>query len=233
MKTLICIFAFNEGERIKNTLARTMKAGYPQKDIDVMIADDGSVDGSLKKLPKGILLLRNKVNMGIGNMMKKIFQYSIDKQYDTLVILAGNNKDCPDEISRLLDKINEGYDYVQGSRFMEGGVYGNTPIYRIFATKFVHPMLCSLVTGKWLTESSNGFRAIRTDILKDINWNQSWLNKYQLEIYVLIKAIQLGYKHIEVPVTKIYPNKKTTKMNIGGWWHMLEAPIYLWLGVKK
>jgi len=69
-----------------------------------------------------------------------------------------------------------------------------------------------------------------------INLNQSWLNKYELEPYLLFKSVKLGYKHIEVPVKKMYPKKSEgyTKMKpFSGWWSILRPVIYLGLGIKK
>ena len=81
--------------------------------------DDGSTDGMLESLPKdGWLHLRNEKNHGIGSAMKRVFQYALDNNYDVLVIQAGNDKDDPNEIPRLLEPIASGRaDFVQGSRF--------------------------------------------------------------------------------------------------------------------
>jgi dolichol-phosphate mannosyltransferase len=118
------------------------------------------------------------------------------------------------------------------SRFL--GKYGNMPFYRIIATK-LHPMLVGFVAGKKLTESSNGFRAFKLSLLSDdrIQWREDWLDQYQLEPYLLIKAIQCGYKHVEVPCTKVYPTKGTTKMSFISWWHMVEPVIKLMLRIRK
>jgi dolichol-phosphate mannosyltransferase len=236
MKTLAAIFAFNEGEKIKRTISRHPIA----RDYDLLVMDDGSTDGALESLPKdGWLHLRNATNQGIGAAMKKVFDYSLENKYDVLVIQAGNDKDEPNEIPRLLDPIRNGQaDFVQGSRFLPGGGYGSTPAYRVLATRFVHPMLFSAFVGKRVTETTNGFRAFKTEILRDprINWRQQWLDKYELEPYLLFRAIRLGYRHCEVPVTKIYPPRRLgyTKMKpITGWWSIMRPVFYLGLGIKK
>jgi dolichol-phosphate mannosyltransferase len=204
--------------------------------------DDGSTDNSVEKLKTGIaglMVLRNSNNLGIGSAMKRVFEFAIEREYDVLVIEAGNDKDDPLEIPRLLAPILSGEaDIVQGSRFLPGGGYGNTPTYRILATRYVHPLLFSAFVRKRVTETTNGFRAFRVAILNDvrINWRQPWLDKYELEPYLLYKAIKLGYRHREAPVTKIYPPHAQgyTKMKpITGWWSILRPIVYLGLGFKK
>ena len=236
MKTLAAAFAYNEGEKIRRVLARHPK----ERDYDLLIMDDGSTDGALENLPPDrVLVLRNETNQGIGSAMKRVFEYALENKYDVLVIQAGNDKDDPMEIPRLLEPIRSGKaDFVQGSRFLPGGGYGNTPAYRILATRFVHPLLFSLCVGHRVTETTNGFRAFRTTILNDgrIQWRQAWLDKYELEPYLLYKVIQLDYRHCEVPVTKVYPPRALgyTKMRpITGWWSILRPVVYLRLGLKK
>jgi len=234
-KIIIGVFAYNEGEKLSLTLSRHPK----KRNYDLLVVDDGSNDDSIQKIPSDVLLVKNNKNMGIGFSMKLFFKYALTNSYEIIVIQAGNNKDDPLEIPKLIDPIlNNRADFVQGSRFLKGGFYGNTPIYRIFATKFIHPFLFSLATGKKVTESTNGFRAFRVRLLKDkkINWQQSWLDKYELEPYLLYKAIKLGYRHIEVPVNKIYPKKgiSYSKMKpLIGWWSILKPIFYLWLGIKN
>jgi len=69
-----------------------------------------------------------------------------------------------------------------------------------------------------------------------LDLDQRWLNAYELEVYLFFKAIRLGYKVKEVPVTKIYPPHELgyTKMKpITGWWSILRPLVFLGLGLKK
>jgi len=191
MRILAATFAYNEGDKIKRTLARHPAA----RAYDLLVHDDGSTDGALDAIDPRITVLRTDTNQGIGASMKRVFQYAIDHDYDVLVIHAGNDKDDPLEIPRLLEPIRTGTaDFVQGSRYLGGGSFGNMPSYRVVGTRFVHPLIFSLAARKRVTESTNGFRAFRTTLLRDprIDWRQEWLDKYELEPYLMLKAIWLG-----------------------------------------
>jgi len=235
MRVLAATFAYNEGEKIRRTLSR-----HPaDRAWDLLVHDDGSTDGALDGIDPRVIVLRHETNQGIGAAMKRVFQYSLDHYYDVLVIHAGNDKDNPLEIPALLDPIARGdADFVQGSRYLSGGGFGNMPAYRVVGTRVIHPLIASMAARKRITESTNGFRAFRTTLLRDprIDWRQPWLDRYELEPYLLLKTIRLGYRHVEVPVTKIYPPHAIgyTKMRpVVDWWSIIRPLVYVGLGLRK
>lgn len=235
-RTLVVPFVYNEGEKIRAELER-----FPtERPYTVMVMDDGSTDGATAGIEAkyGVQCLRHDRNYGVGRAFKTAFAHFLQSDYEVFVAFAGNNKDEPLEIPQLVKPLADGEaDLVQGSRYLLGGGFGNMPGYRILATK-LHAWLLSLFVGKRLTESTNGFRAIHRRVLEDprVNWRQDWLDQYELEPYVLFKAIKCGYRHLEVPCTKIYPQKSLgqTKMKAFiGWWSILRPVLLLGLHLRK
>src|SRR5450432_1527649 len=150
---------------------------------EVLVVDDGSKDGSAEVARAGgAVVLSMGATVGVGAALRAGFLWAKDRGFDVIVVCAGNNKDAPEEIPRLLDPIVGGACFVQGSRFLAGGRTGGMPLYRKFATR-LHPVLFSLTAGKWVSESTNGFRAFRVKLLDDprIRLDQSWLDEYELE----------------------------------------------------
>jgi dolichol-phosphate mannosyltransferase len=154
------------------------------------------------------------------------------------VIFATNGKDDPAEIPVLLAPIRENRaDFIQGSRFTQGGVWRNLPGYRYWGIK-VFSFLFSLLIGRKITDGTNGFRAIRRKVLEDprINLWQDWLEGYPLETYLFAQAVRLGYRVVEVPVTKTYPEsgESYSKMKpLIDWWNYFKPIPYLVLRLKK
>jgi len=235
-KYLVGSCVYNEGEKIRRVLSKFIDYDL----YDVLVIDDGSTDNALAAVPAGapITIIRHNEKKGAGYCVREILEYGKGRGYAAVFFVSGNDKDDPADIAKLLRAIESGFDFVQGSRYLPGGNFGRMPLYRQLATRFMHPWLFSLVTGKKITDSTNGFRAVRLAMLDDqrIDLRQAWLDDYELEPYLFFKAIKLKFRVTEVPVTKIYPPKKEgySKMQpFSGWWSILRPVIFLGLGIRK
>lgn len=227
--------AFNEEAKIELVVQRTDRALVDK----LLVVDDGSTDATADVArSEGAEVLSLGQVMGVGAAIRAGLQVAQREGFDVAVIMAGNNKDDPSEIPRLLDPIcDDQADFVIGSRYLAGGrTGGDMPAYRKLGTRF-HPWLMSRFVGRRITESTNGFRAFSLSLLRDprINLQQRWLDAYGLEVYLLFKVLKLGYRHMEVPCTKLYPPRKVgnTKMKpIIGWWNILRPVYLLGWGIK-
>ncbi len=235
MKSLVAVFCYNEGEKLRKVLEKfQVDRGY-----DVVVIDDGSTDSSPTVMGEfSFPVLRNATNLGVGASMKRAFSHARAGDYEVIVMIAGNGKMNVDHVPRLLKPIwEDGVDYVQGSRYLEGGGSANMPTYRTIMIK-VFTWIVNLFMGIRGTDVTCGFRAYRMDIFEraGINIDQDWLGKYEMEYYIHYKVLRAGLKFAEAPVTMIYPPEKQnySKIKAGsGWWSMVRPWIFLVLRIKK
>ena len=106
----------------------------PRDVVDtLLVIDDGSTDGSARVAREGgaeVLSLGRTI--GVGAALREGYRVAVERGFDVAVVMAGNNKDSPEEISALLDPIAEGRaDFVQGSRWLKARQdFGEMPLYR-------------------------------------------------------------------------------------------------------
>ena len=234
---VLCIApAWNEGERI----ARVVRA-VPRDAVDVvLVVDDGSTDDSAQHAESaGAVVIRQGTNRGVGAAVRSAIDYAIANSFDVIVIVSGGGKTPPEQIPRLLGPIINGdAELVQGSRYKEGGEFLRMPLRRRLGTR-AYTFLFSAFCGRRVTDASSGFRAIRVSLLEDkrINLWQYWLDRYELEPYLLFKALRLGHRVIETAVTIEYPETDGiayTKMRaVTDWWKIFRPVLFLGLGLKR
>lgn len=234
-KILAATAVYNEEDRVGSLAARLV----PGLADEVVVVNDGSTDRSAEILRAHGIKVLDQPHLGLGASIKRVVRYARENGFTILVLLAGNGKDDPNEIPRVLAPILEGRaDYVQGSRFLRGGSRANTPLFRLAAIRLLSALF-SLYMRKRCTDLTNGFRAYRLSVFDDarIDIEQEWLDNYEYEYYVHWYVHKLGYRVAEVPVSKTYPAEKGARYSkirpFTGWWRMLRPFLLLGLGLKK
>ena len=218
-KYALLIPIINEGEKIIKELTKA-KENDVHKYVDIIICDGGSTDGSteekkLKDLKVNTLLVKQDVGKQ-GAQLRMGISYAIEKGYEGIVTIDGNNKDSIEDVPRFVEKLEEGYDFVQGSRFIKGGKAINTPKIRLIALRLLHAPIISLTAHKWYTDTTNNFRAYSMRYLKDkkVQPLRDIFMTYELLAYLSVRADQLGYKTCEISVSRAYPKKGKTPTKI-------------------
>lgn len=206
----VVIPVINEGDRIKSLLAR-MAALKIEGIADIIIVDGGTTDGSLELQALKLVGVRGLlVKTAPGKLSAQLrcaYAFALDQGYEGIVTIDGNDKDDPEAISRFIDALKQGFDFVQASRFVAGGIAENTPKSRDFAIRFIHAPMLSIFSGfKW-TDTTQGFRAYSQKMLRDpeVAPFRDVFMTYELLAYLSYRAPKLGYSCVELPTVRRYP----------------------------
>ena len=216
---VLVIPVINEGERIREQLRNTCASMLP---IDIVIADGGSTDGSLDpEFIQGLPIRTVLTKTGQGKLsaqLRMAYAWCLKEGYKGIVTIDGNGKDNIEAISEFIDKLEDGFDYVQGSRYLKGGKAENTPADRIIGNRFVHAPILSIAGKHWFTDTTNGYRGYSAKYLMDnrVAPFRDIFNHYELLFYLTIRAGQLNYRICEVPVRRSYPVGIATPTKING-----------------
>ncbi len=210
----------NEGARIRGQLTRTAAEGLP---VDVVIADGGSTDGSLDAAfltECGVRALLTKTGPGkLSAQLRMAYAWCLSQGYDGILTIDGNGKDGLGAVREIVAKLDAGYDYVQGSRYMQGGLAENTPLERTIANRGIHAPVLSLSGRHWFTDTTNGFRGYSRGYLLDprVQPFRAIFMRYELLFYLTVRAGQIGKRVTQVPVQRSYPKDEATPTKIAGW----------------
>lgn len=217
----LLIPVINEGARILTELGRAQRAGV-DKLCDIILCDGGSTDGSMNPDTLqlyGVNTLLTKTGPGKqGAQLRMGIYFALNCGYKGILTIDGNNKDSIEDVPRFIEKLQEGYDLVQGSRFIRGGRAINTPPIRYAAVRLIHAPIISLAARQWFTDTTNAYRAYSREYLThpDVRPLRDVFQGYELLAYLSIRATQLGLRACEVPVTRAYPPTGKTPTKITG-----------------
>ncbi len=215
----VCIPVINEGERLLNQL-RTMDSLDLHKQVDVLIADGGSTDGSTDSAllaSLGVRAILTKTGPGkLSAQLRMGFAYALQQGYQGIITVDGNGKDGVEAIPHFVQELEAGLDFVQGSRYVPGGQAINTPLIRTLAINLLHAPLINLAAGYKYTDTTNGFRAFSRNYLLHprVQPFREVFSTYELLAYLSVRASQLGLRTKEIPVVRRYPSSGKTPTKI-------------------
>jgi glycosyltransferase involved in cell wall biosynthesis len=187
---------------------------------DIVICDGGSTDGctdedKLKSMKVNTLLVKKDVGKQ-GAQLRMGIWWALERGYEGIITIDGNDKDSIEDVPKFIDKLKEGYDLIQGSRFIKGGKAINTPFIRNVSVRLIHAPIISLTAKQWFTDTTNAYRAYSRRYLEDerVKPLRDIFMTYELLAYLSVRATQLGMKACEIPVTRAYPKKGKTPTKI-------------------
>lgn len=122
MKALIIIPAYNEEESILKTVDNLSQklAQCPEYHVDYIVINDGSKDNTRLILEENHIPHINQfINMGVGTAIQTGIMYAQKQNYDYVMQYDGDGQHRPENIFKLIDEAEKGYDIVIGSRFLK------------------------------------------------------------------------------------------------------------------
>jgi len=203
MKLGILITAYNEEPRISKVLNKLTNE-------KVILVNDGSTDGTEKIVDTydNIVKISYKKNRGKGYALKKGLSYAKKNKFDRLILMDADGQHNPSEIKKFIKKLDEGYDFISGSRFIKNN--SNVPVGRriiLFGGNIIEKFLI----GINLTDAHNGYRAMSKNAIKKIKLTENRM-AYASQLMFEVKKHKLSY--CEVPV-KIKYTKETLDKGTG------------------
>ena len=211
MKVVICIPTYNEAENIGAMIdaLKEQRDKVKGHDLHLLVVDANSPDGTAKivsgkaKDNPWVTLLLEEKKEGIGAGYFKAFKYAIDKmQADAVMEMDADFQHDPNDVPRLVAELDNGYDYIIGSRYVKGGgIPKEWAFYRKFLS-FGGSLFTKIVLGIYnIDDFTGGFKLSRVKGFVDkIDFSKVNSKSFAYKVDLLYKMYKLGAKIKQVPI---------------------------------
>ena len=215
-KTLVIIPTFDEVENIKELIPEILTR-YKNLDLDILVVDDNSPDGTgkfvadLSKSERRVKLISRAGKLGLGSAYIEGFKYALKNKYEYIFEMDADYSHSPKEIKNFLRTIKN-YDLVLGSRYVKGVNVVNWPIKRLLLSFFAN-QYTRIITGLPVFDATGGFKCFRRKVLESIDLNKIKSNGYTFQIEMTFKAWKKGFSIGEIPIIFIDRTAGQSKMS--------------------
>ena len=215
-RVLVVVPTYNEAENLESIVAR-VRTAVPS--AHVLVADDASPDGTgeladrLAAADPAVHVLHRSGKQGLGAAYIAGFRWALERDYAVVVEMDADGSHQPEQLPRLLDALRDA-DLVLGSRWVPGGDVVNWPSSRKILSRGGNTY-ARLALGIPLHDATGGFRAFRRTTLEGLNLEGVSSQGYCFQVDLAWRAVRLGYRVVEVPITFVERERGTSKMSRG------------------
>lgn len=215
--TLIIVPTFNEAHNISRLIDRLMNL---QNQVDLLVIDDGSPDGTADEVRKSqekyegrVALIERPGKQGLGTAYVKGFEYAIEKGYDYVCEMDADFSHDPNDVEKLINEVKAGNtDVAVGSRYSNGISIINWPLSRLILS-YCANIYARTITGLPISDTTAGFKCIHRRVLENISMDRIKSNGYAFQIELHFRAWKAGFKLSEVSIVFREREEGVSKMS--------------------
>ncbi len=201
--SLIIIPTYNEKENIERIIRKVFSL---EGDFHILIVDDGSPDGTgmiVKDLcasfPDRLHIEERRGKLGLGTAYIHGFRWALARSYAYIFEMDADFSHNPDDLLRLKEACITGADMAIGSRYIQGVNVVNWPMKRVLLSYFAS-MYVRAIMRIDIQDATAGFVCFRREVLETIHLDKIRFVGYAFQIEMKFKAIQEGFRVLEVPI---------------------------------
>lgn len=242
MKYVVVLPTYNEKENLKRLLPKLLA----HKHLHVLVVDDNSPDATAEvakksRSPRVHLLSGEKKGLGVA--YSRGIQYALNElEADVVIEMDADHSHDPQDLPRLLEALEQGADFVIGSRYVKGGRIEGWGAVR-HAVSWGGNLVARVIGGfTQVRDTTAGFRAIKRWVLEGVNWQRLSTRGYGFQIRLLYEAKRQGARIQEIPV--VFRDREVGASKLGlrditeffftavklGWWTYGRLAKFLIVG---
>jgi dolichol-phosphate mannosyltransferase len=203
-RPLVIIPTYNERENVSQLIPAVL--GVDGR-LHVLIVDDASPDHTAAEVLRlkedscasRLHLQSRPGKLGLGSAYVHGFRWGLSKGYDFLIQMDADWSHDPNDLAGML-QLAERFDFVVASRYVPGGGTLNWGTGRKLLSQYAS-VYSRLVLRRNFADFTGGFNGWSQEVLKGIGIDELRSDGYSFQIELKYRADQLGYTHIEFPIT--------------------------------
>lgn len=213
-RVLVVVPTYDEAENIAWIVGR-LRAAQPE--IDVLVVDDGSPDGTgtiadaLAAADPAVSVLHRTEKPGLGAAYLHGFAYALAAGYDVVGEMDADGSHQPEQLQRLLDALVDA-DLVIGSRWVPGGSVVNWPWSRRLLSRGGN-LYVRVLLGISVKDATAGYRLFRSTALQKIDLAHVRSTGYVFQTDMVARCLREGLVVREVPIEFVERVRGESKMS--------------------
>jgi dolichol-phosphate mannosyltransferase len=214
-RAIIVMPTYNERQNLEIMTGRIRES---TPDVDVLVVDDNSPDGTgdladkIAETDPRVRVMHRTEKAGLGRAYIAGFTQALEQGYDAVVEMDADGSHRPEDLPRLLAACADGADAVIGSRYVPGGTVVNWPKSREFLSRGAN-VYNRIMLGTSVRDATGGFRVYRAQTLRTIGLDSIESAGYCFQIDMTLRVLQSGLKIVEVPITFVERERGSSKMS--------------------
>ena len=206
MKTLIVTPTYNERKNIRELVSTLFELN---PDFHILVVDDSSQDGTAEIVEElqadctNLHLLSRNEKGGLGSAYIAGFNFALERDYEVIVQMDADMSHSPSYLPRMIDLLASN-DVVVGSRYCQGGGSDeNWSLYRKGLSAGGNWAI-QFISGLKVNDCTSGFKVFKSQVLKDICWDEIHCSGFGFQIEIAMQCESLGfttvsYTHLTLP----------------------------------
>jgi len=205
--SLVVIPTYNEAESIG-----TILDGLKNLDVDVLVIDDGSPDGTADIVRMHTVeVIKREGKQGLGSAYRTGFSIGIQRGYTYIIEMDADGSHQVQDLQKMMEWIGSA-DLLIGSRWVKDGAISNWSKFREYLSKSANTY-ANLLLSLGVKDTTSGFRIYTSALLKKMEISTIRSEGYCFQIEMTRRAIARGGSITEVPITFIERAHGKSKMS--------------------
>jgi len=213
-RVVMVIPTYDEADNLEWIVGRLRSA---QPDVDVMVVDDNSPDGTgaiadrLAAEDPAVRVVHRTEKAGLGAAYLHGFRVALDAGYDVVGEMDADGSHQPEQLHRLLEALRDA-DLVIGSRYVPGGSVVNWPLSRQVLSRGGN-LYVRLLLGMRVRDATAGYRVFRRATLDKIDLDAVQSTGYVFQTDLAHRTVRAGLRVAEVPIEFVERERGDSKMS--------------------